>query len=164
MNARNEKALYFCHTHPNLFLQQQCKACKRGMCHTCIHNNKDYCESCAKSLFKSSRQYEHLTEVKQMLIAGIIVFGITSFYTYSAGPPIDTFELFLGFYFGITIMAIYFVLSKTDVFSTITKIPFIGWKLAIILLALTAVTGGPLLYFIYKIFMVGRLAILKPHQ
>ncbi|WP_299228637.1 hypothetical protein [uncultured Psychroserpens sp.] len=47
-------------------------------------------------------------------------------------------------------------MRQTNIYAEVSKVPFIGGKLAIVLLILTTVSGGPFLYFIYKLFLVGK--------
>ncbi len=156
MNEHNTKALYFCHTHPNLFLQKKCKGCHRGMCHTCINNHNDYCQSCLKSFFKGSSLHQNQKQVLRMFVSGIFLSLIVFGYQMLKLQPIKVNYLILGFCLGVSLMSMYYIMRQTNIYAEVSKVPFIGGKLAIVLLILTTVSGGPFLYFIYKLFLVGK--------
>ncbi|WP_299274043.1 hypothetical protein [uncultured Psychroserpens sp.] len=164
MNEHNTKAQFFCHTHPNLFLQKRCKGCRRGMCHTCINQHNDYCSSCLRQSFKLSSAYENQRQIIRMVCSGIIVGLIVLAYQLFVSKIINYPYLLLGFGIGISIMSMYYIMGRTDVFSEISKIPFIGGKLAMATLVLTAISGGPILYFLYKIGMQLKSNYLKSRQ
>lgn len=134
------------------------------MCHTCIHNNSDFCHSCLKQTFRSGSQYENQQMVFRMFVSGIVISSISLAYQLMSSELIDYLNLFLWFCFGVSVMSMYYISSKTDVYSETSKVPFIGAKLAIVLLILTTVSGGPFLYFLYKTFLVGKAAYLKHNK
>jgi len=164
LNSLNTKALYYCHTHPNLFLQKRCKECRRGMCHTCIHHNFNYCQSCLSQAFKLGSQHKNQQQVLRMFISGSFAFCIGLAYQLFISKQIDYTYLLLGFCIGVSILSIFYISKRTDVFLEISKVPFIGWKLAIFALILTTISGGPFLYFLYKLVLIGKSSYLKYQQ
>ena len=158
MNEFNQKALYYCHTHPNLFLQKKCKSCKRGMCHTCIYNNVDYCQDCLSQQKRFSSNYKDKREISSTLIATLIISTIISilvFYNKYNLPDYSLTESLLIIFFAtLTVVSCYYMLRETDLLKSVGKIPFIGFKLIL-------VTGLPILYMIFKITLLIRTNYFK---
>jgi len=165
MNDHNLKALYFCHKHPNLFAQSKCKSCKRGMCHTCTHHNENFCSDCLKQNKKFSSTNEDVQDLKVALIASAVLttfFTVLIFYKKSNTPDFQlTTNFFIIFYLSLSAVNFYLLLKNTQIVNTISKMPFIGFKLAIVLVLLILGSGLPILYMLYKITIVARDAYLS---
>ena len=158
MNEHNHKALYFCHTHPNLFLQKQCESCRRGMCHTCIVDHPKYCPDCRKQLRRTHSSYEDVRSLYSALIGGLVISSVIAaflIYNYNTGTifPLTKY-LLIGIFAAFTITCAFYMLRNSEFLSTVGKVPFIGFKLSIVLLILILVSGLPILYMLYKAFLV----------
>lgn len=144
-----DKARYFCSTHPNLFSQKRCNSCGGGMCYTCIHTHETLCGDCQRSIYHVSDAYAYKKEGLWMLSAG--VFTISLFLVYyhliETHALYTQTELLLAFLFGSNVIAAYYFLNKTTIVRDVNKVPFIGFKLALLVLVLIFVSGLPLLYF-----------------
>ncbi|MEY8869687.1 hypothetical protein AB9K24_09275 [Meridianimaribacter flavus] len=155
MSDHNQKALYFCHTHPNLFLQKNCKSCKLGMCHTCIHNNQEYCPSCTNRFYKLSNSYKNKNEVIRILGFAIVISLAVPLYYYINALSVNSSEFtshyLLVFYFATSVAATHYMLKGTSFMDSIRKVPFIGFKLSIVILALIVVFGISILYIAIKL-------------
>jgi len=151
-----DKALYYCHTHPNLFLQQHCKVCRKGMCRTCIDYNSTTCTECLRESYIGSKTYAYKKELAWMMVSGI--FTLALFFTYTYVSNIDIYDssldYLLVFLFGLSITGTHYLLRDTDFMGDIRKVPFIGFKLSIIVLLLIFVTGIPIIYFLYKLLIL----------
>ncbi|WP_353780162.1 hypothetical protein [Winogradskyella sp. 3972H.M.0a.05] len=162
MRDLNEKALYFCHTHPNLFLQKHCAGCGRGMCHTCIHHDERLCPSCNKELYRSSSHYENKNRVIRALgfavIVSLAVPAYYLYYQYSMDNNEFAANYFLVFLIGFSLAGMHYMMQDTTFIQDIRSIPFIGFKLGIIVLILLIVSGVPIFFLLYKI------AILVKHH
>lgn len=165
MNDHNLKALYFCNKHPNLFAQAKCKSCKRGMCHTCAHHNENFCSDCLKQNKRFNSTIEDVQDLKAVLIFSVILtifFTLLVLYKKSNAPDFvltDNFLIIL--YLTFSTVNFYLILKNTDFVKSVSKIPFLGFKLAIILVLLIIVSGIPILYMLYKSIMVVRDAYLR---
>lgn len=151
--SNTEKARFFCHTHTNLFLQKHCKQCGRGMCHTCLHNNNTFCPSCIKEFYLSSEAHANKKEILWMLGAGILVYSIfisLQFHENNTNYPDFYSESFLAFFLGTSLCGTYFFIRDHEIMSTIRKVPFIGFKLSIIVLIIIIITGIPIFFQLYK--------------
>ncbi|WP_157957343.1 hypothetical protein [Winogradskyella tangerina] len=158
MNDHNHKALYFCHTHPNLFLQKQCESCRRGMCHTCIVNHPKYCPDCLKQLRRTSTTYEDLRALYSVLIGSLIIssiIGVLLVYHYNNNVDFPLTKYLLITVFGaLTVTSGFFMLRNSEFLSTVSKVPFIGFKLSLLLLILILFSGLPILYMLYKAILI----------
>ncbi|MFK7832803.1 MAG: hypothetical protein AB8B52_05985 [Winogradskyella sp.] len=154
MNELNHKALYFCHTHPNLFLQKKCDSCKRGMCHTCIHNNKNYCSDCLTINKRFSSGYEAKKQIITCLVFAAIITGIAVLIFVQKLSNLPDYPLIknsiITFFIALSIANAYYLFNKTDILSSVNKVPFIGFKLSLAVLALVTASGLPILYMLYK--------------
>lgn len=63
-------------------------------------------------------------------------------------------DIIMSFLYGISISGAYYILTVTTFFEDVKKIPFIGWKLALILLIITVVLCIPVFYFLAKVYTV----------
>lgn len=150
-----DKARYFCYTHPNLFSQQRCNSCGTGMCHTCIHQHKTLCKDCQRSIYRSSDAFTLRMQGLWILAAGLLTLSLFFGYHHSLDTPnYDINDLLLAFVFGANSLGTFYFFNQTSVLNDIKKIPFIGFKLAIIILALIFITGLPLLYFIFNGYLI----------
>ena len=154
MNS-TDKALYFCHTHTNLFLQQLCMGCRRGMCHTCIHHHPTLCASCLKNNFLGAAKNPYKKEFGWMLIGGIIALIIYLVIDYSStNENYFTINVYLdslvAFLFGSCIVATRYMLRDKDFLSEALEIPFVGFKVSIVLFVFLFISGFPILYILYK--------------
>lgn len=165
MNEHNQKALDFCHTHPNLFLQQHCKNCKRGMCHTCIHNNRDYCTECLSDFKRLGSSHEDKKQILTALILAIstsFLVSISLFYSnYTIQNSPITESVLITFFATLSIVSCYYLFQESDIFSSINKIPFIGFKLSMLLLIFLIISGLPILYLFYKSVLLIRTYYFK---
>ena len=161
MNDFNLKALYFCHTHSNLFSQKNCNVCGRGMCHTCIHRNSNCCPSCIKDLKKSKQGYLLKNEV--LITIGIALLASLIFHYYQfhhTDKLYNSFEflpdLSLVFLYSLSAVGSVYMMRTHSFIDDIKSIPFIGFKLALIVLLLTIASCIPVLYILYNAFFVIR--------
>ncbi|MFD2564857.1 hypothetical protein [Aquimarina rubra] len=154
--TEEEKQNYFCHTHTNLFSQSKCHNCYRGMCHTCLHNNPTICPDCVRTRFLAGDQYKNQKEISYMLSIGAgvaLLFHIYQCYTISGiYTSFNFLESLLYVFLGsLTAISAYYMYSEVTIILEISKIPFIGGKLALLLILISLVIGIPLLYLLYKI-------------
>ena len=162
MSDHNQKALYFCHTHPNLFLQKKCEGCKRGMCHTCIYNNLNYCSDCLRTQKRFSSNTKDKKELFNTLIFAVViscVIVLLLFHKTNINPhyPLTKYVL-IAFVISLSASNCYYLFQKTTLLSDVNKIPFIGFKLSILIIVLVVASGLPILYLIYK-----SALLLKTH-
>lgn len=156
------KTIYYCHTHPNLFLQQLCKVCNKGMCYTCINNDTTICPKCLKVSYLGSKTYAYKKELISMFGTGLIMLSIFFAFTYFSNINIyeSLVDYLLVFLFGLSVTGTHYLLRDTDFMGDIRKVPFIGFKLTLIVLGLIFVTGIPIIYFLYKLF---KFIIISVH-
>jgi len=90
------------------------------------------------------------------MVSGI--FTLALFFTYTYVSNIDIYDssldYLLVFLFGLSITGTHYLLRDTDFMGDIRKVPFIGFKLSIIVLLLIFVTGIPIIYFLYKLLIL----------
>ncbi|WP_108802587.1 hypothetical protein [Aquimarina sp. Aq107] len=154
--TEQEKQKHFCHSHPNLFAQSRCNNCFKGMCHTCIHNNPTLCTACLKSSFLTGDQYKNQKELIYILSIGLGVGLLYHIYQFTTIKHLynnfnfvnDLLYVTIG---TLTVISAYYMYSETTIISDIRKIPFIGGKLALLLIIFSLVIGIPLFYLLYKI-------------
>ncbi|SEM26755.1 hypothetical protein SAMN04487910_4590 [Aquimarina amphilecti] len=156
--TKEEKQHYFCHTHPNLFAQSKCHSCYKGMCHTCLHTNSTLCASCLKSNFLTGNLYKNQKELIYIFSIGlaigllyhiyqcVTIAGIYSNFNFSK----DLLYVTLG---TLSAISAYYMYSEVTLISEVSKIPFIGGKLALLLIIISLVIGVPLFYLLYKILL-----------
>ncbi|WP_299249248.1 hypothetical protein [uncultured Aquimarina sp.] len=154
--TEEEKRNYFCHTHTNLFSQSKCHHCYRGMCHTCLHQNHTICPDCRRTQFLTGDQYKNQKEISYILSIGIGV--ALSFHIYQCYTISDIYTSFkfleslLYVLIGtLTAISAYYMYSEVTIIREVSKIPFIGGKLALLLILISLIIGIPLLYLLYKI-------------
>ena len=70
-------------------------------------------------------------------------------------------NFFIIFYLSLSAVNFYLLLKNTQIVNTISKMPFIGFKLAIVLVLLILGSGLPILYMPYKMVIVARDAYLR---
>jgi hypothetical protein len=145
-----DKARYFCYTHPNLFSQKRCSSCGGGMCYTCINKHETLCSDCQRSIYRVSDAYAYKKEGLWMLGTGVLTLSLFLAYYHITETQIiySQTDVLLAFLFGSNVIASYYFLSKTTIVKEVNKVPFIGFKLALIVLVLIFITGLPLLYFL----------------
>ncbi len=131
------------------------------MCHTCINNNDTVCASCIKERYFTPDYYTNIQEVKHALLIGIIVLIIYSIFFFSTAHQLETINLLWSFIGGIAIGSGYYLIKNVSLYSETNKIPFIGFKLTLVLVALTFVLGIPIVYFIYKTFVLIKTYYFK---
>ncbi len=154
-----EKEAYFCHTHTHLFSQNRCKECFRGMCFTCLHMDKEYCPSCKQSSYLSGDTYKNLKAVRGMLIVAAVALILMHAYQYSTNEQVYEnldfiTNLGITLYFTISIGFVFFLFEDTEILGDIRKVPFLGFKLMLATLIGTIIIGIPVLYFLYKIYLL----------
>lgn len=132
------------------------------MCHTRIHNNSELCPSCLKQSYRSSGTYTNKNELIKVMGFAVIIASIVPFYYHFSNLSLNTKDfiesLLMVFYFSTSVAGAHYILKDTDFIDEIRKIPFIGFKLSIILLAIIVVCGIPIFFMPYKL-----LKILKNH-
>lgn len=94
-----------------------------------------------------------------MLLSGILLLILFCTYNYFArgydfADPKFQRDILMSFLYGISICGAYYILTVTTFFEDVKSVPFIGWKLALILLILTVVLCIPVFYFLSKVFTV----------
>ena len=165
MNEHNLKALYFCHTHTNLFLQKHCKNCKRGMCHTCLAHNSDYCKSCLKTNYRNSSHYEDKQEMIKVFLFSIIITCIVGCYLHFKSQPSVVKDLnetlLLVFFFSLSVASMHYLMKHTSFMNDVRKVPFIGFKLSIALLIIIIILGIPVFYIFFKTLKVLKHTYFK---
>ena len=128
------------------------------MCHTCIHYNNDYCSSCLKQSHRSSGSYADKNELIRVLGFAIIIASIVPFYYHFNNLSLNTNDfiesLLLVLYFSTSVAGAHYMLKDTDFIDEIRKIPFIGFKLSIILLVIIVVCGIPIFFMLYKLIKI----------
>jgi len=159
--TEEEKARYYCGTHPNLFSQKKCNGCNRGMCFTCIDLNNEYCSSCFKYSILDNLYFKSLKEIKGITIIAILVLIIAHLIQYFSNNNIYEDYIFLKnlgltLFYTISIAYAFILFEGTDFLDDIRKIPFIGFKLMLGILILTVIAGIPVFYFVYKVFWVSK--------
>lgn len=152
----NEKALYFCNAHPNLFLQKDCIHCNRGLCHTCIASYGVICPACSKNAHTNSSTYAYKRQLFWMLGSGMLTLAFFLFFFYYQTEVItitDSFyvEVILAFLFGANFTAANYFLETNSIIEKMKKIPILGFKLSVVALIFIFITGIPVLYFLYKL-------------
>ena len=71
-------------------------------------------------------------------------------------------QVFLISFFGaLSVISCYYMMRETEIFSSVGKIPFIGFKLSIVLMVLILVTGIPILYMLYKTILLLKSGYFK---
>ena len=162
-----EKEAYFCHTHTNLFSRQKCKECYRGMCYTCLSIDQEYCPSCRQSSYFNGDAYKNLKAIRGMLIVAAI--ALILMHTYQYNTDVHVYEnldfiknLGITLYFTISIGFAFFLFEDTEILSETRKIPFIGFKLMLVVLIATVIIGIPVLYFLYKIYLLLKVKFMGP--
>ena len=158
MSDHNHKALYFCHTHPHLFLQKPCDSCGRGMCHTCMVKHPKYCQDCLKQMRRTNSSYEDVRALYSVLIGSLIISCIISallIYKYNTMTDYPLTKYLLITVFGaFTVTSGFYMLRNSEFLSSVRKIPFIGFKLSLVLLLLILISGLPILYMLNKAILV----------
>ncbi|WP_299222951.1 hypothetical protein [uncultured Aquimarina sp.] len=154
--TEEEKRNYFCHIHTNLFSQSKCHHCYRGMCHTCLHNNSTICPDCIRTQFLTGDQYKNQKEISYILSIGLgvtLLFHVYQYYTISEiYNNFNFLESLLYVLLGtLTAISAYYMYSEVTIIRDVSKIPFIGGKLVLLLILISLVIGIPLLYLLYKI-------------
>jgi hypothetical protein len=150
-----DKSHYYCHTHSNLFSQQTCEICYRGMCHTCIQNNESICPSCLKKSYFGSTYQQNKKNLIWIRGSGLI--GRVLFLLYSGyGTSVELTNnfnkgAFMAFLGGANFTATHYFLEDNDFIEKVKNFPFFGFQLSVVVLIFIFVTGIPILYFIYKI-------------
>ena len=128
------------------------------MCHTCIHHNSEYCSSCVKHSYRSSGSYADKNELIRVLVFAIIIASLVPLYYHFNNLSLNTQDflesLLLVFYFSGSVAGAHYMLKDTDFIDEIRKIPFIGFKLSIILLVIIVVCGIPIFFMLYKLIKI----------
>lgn len=161
-----EKAKYFCHTHPNLFSQQACNNCLRGMCYTCISLDEKLCPDCTNHTYKTGDFYKNLIEVRNIVLGGLMIaLG------YHIIQVLNTHEIysdlsflpnvFIALFYGLSVTGAFFLFNGTDILSEINKVPFFGFKLMLLVAVATVFLGLPVFYLLYKVFMLIKNRFLR---
>ncbi|MBQ4805395.1 hypothetical protein J8L88_21215 [Aquimarina sp. MMG015] len=168
--TEEEKQKYFCHTHRNLFAQSRCNNCFKGMCHTCVHNNPTLCAACLKNNFITGSQYKNQKELIYILSISLGI-GLL----YHIYQCVTIADIYSNFNFSkdllyvtlgtLSVISAYYMYSEVTLISKVSKIPFIGGKLAFLLIIFSLVIGIPLFYLLYKILIfIWQKLTNKKHQ
>jgi hypothetical protein len=67
-------------------------------------------------------------------------------------------------FFALSIGGTHYLLKHTEFISEIRKVPFIGFKLSIIVLGLIVVSGLPIIYILYKFILVLKNSYSKTSE
>jgi len=153
--TNSEKALYYCNIHTNLFSQQACSNCNRGMCYTCIENHNSVCPECLKGFHQHSSDYQDKKQLLWIVGSGVLASLLSIVYAYFANGQIEvngySFKvLAIAFLLGASFTATHYLMGETDFMEKIKSTPFIGMQLGLLVLAFIMFTGSSLIYFAYK--------------
>ena len=165
MSDHNQKALYFCHTHPNLFLQKKCTSCKRGMCHTCIYNNPNYCSDCLSKQKRFSSNYKDKKNILNSIVFAVIVSSLIAFLIFNQAQNTTDYPcikyISISFLIALSVSNCYYLFQGTEILSEVKKVPFIGFKLSLLILILVVASGLPILYMLYKSILILKTTYFK---
>ena len=119
------------------------------------------CVSCIKDSYFTVDYYSNKEDVKYILIIGGIIFAVYSIFFYFSEYPIEHINLLWSLIIGIAAGSGYYLIKNVSLYSEANKIPFIGFKLTLIIIGLTFILGIPLFYFIYKVFPSTKNSLQK---
>ncbi len=135
------------------------------MCHTCIHNNKEYCQSCLKTNHKNSSLYEDTQEMFRVFLFSIIITTIAGIYLYVKSQSSIVKDLnevlLIVFFFSLSIASTHYLMKHTSFMDDVRKVPFLGFKISIVLLVLIVVSGISVIYILFKTIKVLKHFYLK---
>ena len=135
------------------------------MCHTCIQNNNDFCSDCLTKQKRFSSSYQEKNEIIKALVSTLIISSIIALLLFNTKYNLPDYpltkNLLITFFVTLSIVYSYFMLKETEIIQSVGKIPFIGFKLSIILYILIVMTGLPILYMIYKSLLILKTNYLK---
>ena len=150
-------ARFYCLEHPTRIGQGYCKECKSPMCSQCLKEDSDFCPACRRELFLRSDKYVSKRELLVTLIGGIIGF-LGSYLFFDTQLPENIWQeygwkiLYLTT-FGISLFYTFILYSNSGVIEELSSVPFISWKLTLIVYAASALSLIPAIIYLYKVIL-----------
>jgi len=113
-----------------------------------------------------SDQYKIQKEIGYILALGLGVALLFHIYQYLSITDIYNTNDFLGnllyvFIAAISAVSAYYMYREVSIIDDLRKIPFIGGKLTLMVIILSLVLGIPIMYLLYKIFVLLKLHFLS---
>ncbi len=127
------------------------------MCSSCVEEHPDLCPACRREFFIGSDKFVDKKTLIIVFIGGLIGLIITYFFLLPKYPDDTLAHLFpQGFiYFSLGISAAYtpYLYKNSDIFNDLKEMPFLGFKLMLILIVITIISCIPALVYLYKVFL-----------
>lgn len=134
------------------------------MCNSCVSQHPDFCPECQLEIgigggFKNSKR-----EVGIMSIFGVFAGLGYLGYLYMEDPNMhftdyNYWYVLLAFAVGVSLVGTFYVLNSSTFYQDARQIPFLGYKLTLLIPVVTLASTIPVFYYLYHLISLGRQKI-----